>query len=110
MAGLSLTFWPNPVYRHHAAERRWYFHVAVGATASQGVQIIGYRGEWYDMTGHLQERTEGRLDIHLKPLQHVSYPDLWVTSALPRFRYRLVVVGRTDDGQDVSAEAELLCQ
>ena len=110
MAGLSLTFWPNPVYRNHPGEIRWYFHVAVGASTTQGVHVIGYRGEWYDMAGQLQERTEGPLDIHLDSLQHVSYPDLWVTSALPRFRYRLVVMGRTDDGQDVSAEAELLCQ
>jgi hypothetical protein len=62
------------------------------------------------MAGHLQARKEDTLDIHLAPLQHISYPDLWVTSALARFRYRLVVMGRTEDGQEVRVEAELLCQ
>jgi hypothetical protein len=110
MAGLSLTFWPNPVYRNHSGEMRWYFHVAVGEAAAKQVHLVRYRGEWYDMTGRLQDSKEEPLDIHLDPLQHVSYPDLWVTSAIPRFRYRLIVLGRTDDGQEVSAEAELLCQ
>jgi hypothetical protein len=110
MAGLSMTFWPNPVYRNHTGEMRWYFHVALGEVAGKRVHIFGYRGEWYDMTGRLQDSKEGGLDIQLDPLQHVSYPDLWVTSALPRFRYRMVVRGHTEDGQEVSTEAELLCQ
>jgi hypothetical protein len=110
MAGLSLTFWPNPVYRNHTGEMRWYFHVALGEMVGKRVRLLGYRGEWYDMAGQLQESKEEALDIQLGPLEHVSYPDLWVTSALPRFRYRLLVRGRTDDGQDVSVEADLLCQ
>ena len=110
MAGLSMTFWPNPVYRNHAGEMRWYFHVALGEAAGKRVHIFGYRGEWYDMAGRLQDSKEGTLDMQLDPFQHVSYPDLWVISALPHFRYRMVVRGRTDDGQEVSAEAELLCQ
>jgi hypothetical protein len=110
MAGLSLTFWPNPVYRNHTGERRWYFNVGVRELGSKRVQLQRYLGEWYDMDGHLQARKEERLNIQLAPLQHVSYPDLWVTSAVPRFRYRLVVMGHTEDGQEVSAAAELLCQ
>ena len=105
-----MTFWPNPVYRNHPGETRWYFHVALGELAAKRVHLLRYRGEWYDMAGRLQERKEEPLDIQLNPLQHVSYPDLWVTSMLPSFRYRMVVVGRTDDGQEVSAEAELVCR
>jgi hypothetical protein len=110
VAGLSLTFWPNPVYRNHTGEMRWYFNVGLRALGAQSVHIQKYRGEWYDMEGRLQAHKEDRLDMHLAPLQHISYPDLWVTSAVPRFRYRLVVMGQTADGQEVRAEAELLCQ
>src|SRR5262245_29547795 len=110
MAGLSLTFWPNPVYRNHTGEMRWYFNVGVRELSTRRVQIQRYLGEWYDMDGHLQARKEDKVNIQLTPLQHISYPDLWVTSAVPRFRYRLVVMGCTEDGQEVSAEAELLCQ
>jgi hypothetical protein len=110
VAGLSMTFWPNPVYRTHTGDMRWYFHVALGELAAKRVHLRRYRGEWYDMAGRLQESKEEPLDIHLNPLQHVSYPDLWVTSALPSFRYRMLVLGQTDDGQEVSAEAELLCR
>jgi hypothetical protein len=110
MAGLSLTFWPNPVYRNHTGEMRWYFNVGVHELGAKCVHLQRYLGEWYDMDGHLQARKEDGLKVQLAPLQHISYPDLWVTSALPRFRYRLAIIGRTEDGQEVSGEAELLCQ
>jgi hypothetical protein len=110
MAGLSLTFWPNPVYRNHTGEMRWYFNAGLRALGAQRVHIQQYRGEWYDMAGALQAHKEERLDMQLAPQQHITYPDLWVTSAVARFRYRLVVMGQTADGQEVRAEAELLCQ
>jgi hypothetical protein len=110
MAGLSLTFWPNPVYRNHTAEMRWYFHAALQEVSARQVQVYHYRGEWYDMAGHLLDSKEETLDIRLAPLQHLSYPDLWVSSATPCFRYRLVVVGRDAQGQEVSAEGVLWCQ
>src|SRR5215831_9392477 len=71
VAGLSLTFWPNPVYRNHPAEKRWYFSVAMRETAAQPVQVVRYRGEWYDMAGHLLDTKEETLAIHLAPLQHI---------------------------------------
>ena len=110
MAGLSLTFWPNPVYRNHPAEKRWYFSVAMRETAAQPVQVVRYRGEWYDMAGHLLDTKEETLAIHLAPLQHISYADLWLTSAIPHFRYRLIVIGRDAQHREVSAEETLLCQ
>ena len=110
MAGLSLTFWPNPVYRNHAAEKRWYFSIAMREIAAQPVQIVQYRGEWYDMAGRLLDTKEDRLDVRLAPLQHISYADLWITSALPHFRYRLIVTGRDAQDREVSAEGTLLCQ
>lgn len=110
MAGLSMIFWPNPVYRNHPGEMRWYFNIAVHELGAKRVHLLRYRGEWYDMAGRLLESKEERLDMHLEPLQHLSYPDLWVTSATPRFRYRLMVLGRAEDGQEVRGEAELLCQ
>lgn len=110
MAGLSLTFWPNPVYRNHPAEKRWYFSVAVCEVAGQPVQIVRYRGEWYDLRGRLLDSKEERLDIRLAPLQHMTYADLWVTSAIPHFRYRLIVMGRDAQYRAVSAESTLLCQ
>jgi hypothetical protein len=110
MAGLSMTFWPNPVYRNHTGEKRWHFSVAVRETGSRHVHLIRYRGEWYDPEGRLQDSKEDRLDIQLGPLQHASYSDLWVTSAIPRFRYRLIVYGQNEEAQEVSAEAVLRCQ
>lgn len=110
MAGLSMTFWPNPVYRNQTGAMRWYFNVGIREIGSQRVHLQRYVGEWYDMAGQLQASKEDTLDIHLAPLQHISYPDLWVTSALPRFRYQLFIQGRTSAGQEVSARAELLCQ
>ena len=80
--GLTMTFWPNPVYRNHAGELRWYFHVSVRQEGTQRVHVWRYRGEWYDMETNLQETKEDRFDLHLVPYQHVSYPDLWVTSAV----------------------------
>lgn len=110
MAGLSLTFWPNPVYRNHTAEKRWYFSVALREVAAQPTQVLGYRGEWYDMQDHLLDVKEAPLAIRLGPLQHISYADLWVTSAIPHFRYRLLVSGRDDQHRAVSAEGVLVCQ
>ena len=110
MAGLALTFWPNPVYRNHAAEKRWYFSVAVREVAAQPVHIVRYRGEWYDPEGRLLDATEDMLDIRLAPLQHMTYADLWVTSAVPRFRYRLIVSGHDAQHRAVSAESTLECQ
>ena len=110
MAGLSVTFWPNPVYRNHPAEKRWYFSVAVREVAAQPVQVVRYRGEWYDMDGRLLDTKEDALDMRLAPLQHISYGDLWVTSAIPHFRYRLIILGRDAHNREVSAEGMLLCQ
>ncbi len=110
MAGLSLTFWPNPVYRNHSGEMRWYFSVAVREQAAKHIQLVRYRGEWYDMDGRLLDTKEEAMDIRLGPQQHVSYPDLWVTSAIPRFRYRLLVMGRDGQGQEVQGEGLLVCQ
>jgi len=108
--GLTMTFWPNPVYRNHAGERRWYFHVSVRQEGTQSVHVWRYRGEWYDMGTHLQDTKEDRVDLHLAPYQHVSYPDLWVTSAVCPFRYRLILFGREENGLQVHTEAILICQ
>jgi len=110
VAGLSLTFWPNPVYRNHVAEKRWYFSVAVREVAAQPVQVVRYVGEWYDMGGRLLDTKEDTLDMRLGPLQHISYADLWVTSAITHFRYRLRILGRDTHNREVSAEGMLLCQ
>jgi len=108
--GLTMTFWPNPVYRNHAGERRWYFHVSVRQEGTQSVHVWRYRAEWYDMGTHLQDTKEDRVDLHLAPYQHVSYPDLWVTSAVCPFRYRLILFGREENGLQVHTEAILICQ
>ena len=110
MAGLSLTFWPNPVYRNHPAEKRWYFSVAVREVAAQPVQVTRYQGEWYDLDGRLLDTKEETLDMRLAPLQHISYADLWVTSAITHFRYRLVLLGRDTHNREVSAAGVLMCQ
>ena len=65
VAGLSLTFWPNPVYRNHPAEKRWYFSVAVREMAAQPVHVMQYQGEWYDMDGRLLDTKAERLDMRL---------------------------------------------
>jgi uncharacterized protein YcfL len=98
------------VYRNHPAEKRWYFSVAVREVAAQPVQVVRYRGEWYDMDGRLLDTKEDALDMRLAPLQHISYGDLWVTSATPHFRYRLIILGRDARNREVSAEGMLLCQ
>jgi hypothetical protein len=69
-----------------------------------------YRGEWYDMNGRLLDTKEERLDMRLAPLQHLSYADLWVTSAITHFRYRLILIGRDTHNREVSVEGVLLCQ
>ena len=72
--GLSLTFWPNPVYRNHPAEKRWYFSVAVREMVAQPVQMMQYQGEWYDMDGRLLDTKAERLDMRLAPSQHSPIP------------------------------------
>jgi hypothetical protein len=98
------------VYRNHPAEKRWYFSVAVREVAAQPVQVMRYRGEWYDMDGRLLDTKEEILDMRLAPFQHISYADLWVTSAITHFRYRLILLGRDPRNREVSAEGVLLCQ
>ena len=78
--------------------------------AAQPVQVVRYRGEWYDMAGRLLDTKEDTLDMRLAPLQHISYADLWVTSAITHFRYRLILLGRDAHNREVSAEDILLCQ
>ena len=107
---LSMTFWPNPVYRNHTAEMRWYFHVTVRQDAAKRIHVWRYRGEWYDMAGQLQDTKEDNLDMRLGPNAHLSYPDLWVTSAICPFRYRIIIFGREEDGSEVQAEGTLVCQ
>ncbi|GIX47490.1 MAG: hypothetical protein KatS3mg131_1701 [Candidatus Tectimicrobiota bacterium] len=109
MAGLRLTVWPNPVGRTHGNEQRWYFHASVREESARHVHLYRYRGEWYDTEGRLRATKEEALDIHLAPLQCLAYADLWVTSALPRFRYRLLLFGRDEQGKEVQAEAVLQC-
>ena len=41
--------------------------------------------EWYDLDGRLLDTKEERLDLHLGRPQHLSYADLWVTSAITQF-------------------------
>ena len=110
MAGLTLTFWPNPVYRNHTGEMRWYFNVAVQDITGRRVHVRRYRGEWYDPDGRLQESTEGEVDMQFTPLQHMAFADLWVTSAIAHFRYRLIVLGYDEQGQEVHGEGSLVCQ
>jgi hypothetical protein len=62
------------------------------------------------MEAKLQETKEERFDLHLAPYQHVSYPDLWVTSAVFPFRYRLILFGREESGLEVQTDATLICQ
>ena len=110
MPELSITFWPNPVCRNHTGEMRWYFNIALRAQGARCVRLYRYRGEWYDTQGHLKEAKEEALDIELIAQQPISYPDLWVSSAIPHFRYRMIVFGRDENGQEVNAEAVLDCQ
>jgi uncharacterized protein YcfL len=98
------------VYRNHPAEKRWYFSVAIREVAAQPVHVVQYRGEWYDLEGRLLDTKEERLDLHLGPLQHRSYADLWVTGAITKFRYRLVLTGCDAQQRAVSAEGVLVCQ
>lgn len=110
MSQLSMTFWPNPVVRTHTGEMRWYFNVGLRVEHGSPVHLFRYRGEWVDLAGHIQEVKEEALDIDLQPRQPVSYPDLWVTSAIPKFRYRLTIFGRDRHHLEVRAHATLLCQ
>lgn len=107
---LTMTFWPNPVRRNHTGEMRWYFNVALRAEGARRVRLYQYRGEWYDADGRLKDVKEASLDIELVAQQPLSYPDLWVSSAIPQFSYRMVVFGRDDKDQDVRAEAVLRCE
>ena len=107
---IAMTFWPNPVYRNHTGEMRWYFHVTVCQEGTKRVHLSRYRGEWYDRDHQLQDTKEDTMDVSLGPQHHISYPDLWVTSALHPFRYRLLVFGREEDGQEVQGEGLLYCE
>jgi len=107
---LSMTFWPNPVYRNHAAETRWYFHISVRQEGPTGAHVQRYRGEWYDMDNHLQDVKEEQLDVHLAANQHIAFPDQWVSSGVRPFRYRLIIYGRDEEGREVQTEAVLRCQ
>ena len=110
MSELSMTFWPNPVIRNHTGEIRWYFNVGLRVDHSSTVHLYRYRGEWFDMSGRLQDSKEEPLDIDLQPRKPVSYPDLWVSSAIAEFRYQLTVFGRDSMQRKMQVGATLLCQ
>lgn len=105
-----MTFWPNPVLRNHSGEMRWYFNVGLRVEHGLPVHLYRYRGEWHDMAGRVQNVKEEPIDIDLQPRKPVSYPDLWVTSALPKFRYQLTVFGRDRNQHEMRAHAILVCQ
>ena len=63
----------------------------------------------YDMEQTLHDTKEDHVEINLGPQQHLSYPDLWVMSAIHPFRYRLTVFGREANGNEVQGESVLVC-
>jgi hypothetical protein len=106
---LRITLWPNPVYRNQREDQKWFFNASLQEGKGRGVQIQRYRAEWIADNGRLYDFLEDSLDIFLSPFEQVNFPDLWVSSNLLTFTYRLVLFGVDATGEAFSVCGELLC-
>lgn len=106
---LRMILWPNPVYRNQAEAEKWFFSVSLQEKKGIGVQIQRYRAEWIDGEGRIHDYLEDRLDVVLAPFEQANFPDLWVSSPLPKFIYRLILFGVDRQGKAFQVSEDLLC-
>ncbi|RMF92754.1 MAG: hypothetical protein D6736_02880 [Nitrospinota bacterium] len=109
-APLHIILWPNPTYRNRADQGKWFFSVALRETRGSRVQVQRYRAEWITEDGQVFDRLENRLDLSLPPFEQVNFSELWVSSPLNRFRYRLTLFGTDAQGQAFVVQGELSCR
>ncbi|HXH10873.1 MAG TPA: hypothetical protein VNP04_14060 [Alphaproteobacteria bacterium] len=108
-AKLLLSFSPNPVYRNHQSDTKWYFDVVVQEISGMGVTLQHLQAQWLTEQGQVHDQLEEAINIVIQPGEQALFPELWVSSALTRFRYRLVLTGRDEAGHPVQVEGELAC-
>jgi hypothetical protein len=108
-AKLLLSFSPNPVYRNHQSDTKWYFDVVVQEINGMGVTLQHLQAQWLTEQGQVHDQLEEAINIVIQPREQALFPELWVSSALPCFRYRLVLTGRDEAGHPVQVEGELAC-
>jgi hypothetical protein len=108
-ARLLLSFSPNPVYRNHPSDTKWYFDAVVQELNGVGVTLQHLQAQWLTEQGQVQDQMEEAINIVIRPCEHALFPELWVSSALTRFTYRLVLTGLDEAGHPVKVEGELAC-
>jgi hypothetical protein len=106
---LLLSFSPNPVYRNHQSDTKWYFDVYLHEMNGVGATLQHLRAQWIGEQGHVQDEMEEAVNIVIRPREQALFPELWVSSALTRFIYRLQLTGRDETGHTVRVESDLAC-
>ena len=107
---LHITLWPNPTYRNRYDQERWFFSAALRETRGGTVQVQRYRAEWVTENDHVFDCLEHRFELVIRPFEQVNFSDLWVSSPLKRFRYRLILFGTDARGQAFVTQGELVCR
>ena len=106
---LTLSFSPNPVYRNHQSDTKWYFDVYVQELNGIGATLQHLQAQWITEQGQVQDQMEEGVNIVIRPREQGVPPELWVSSALARFTYRLRLSGLDETGQPVMVEGDLAC-
>ena len=109
-AQLVLSFSPNPVYRNHRSDTKWYFDVLLQELNGSGVTLQRLQALWITEQGQVQDQLEEPVSIAIRPHEQALFPELWVSSSLRRFTYRMLLTGFDDAGHPVGVEGDLCCR
>jgi hypothetical protein len=108
-ARLIVSFSPNPVYRNHHSNTKWYFDVYLQELNGVGATLQHLKTLWITEQGHVQDQMEESVNIVIGPREQALFRELWVSSALPRFTYRVCLTGFDETGHPVRVEGDLAC-
>ncbi len=57
----------------------------------------------------MQDQMEEPVNIVIRPREQALFPELWVSSALARFIYRVSLTGLDEAGHPIRVEGDLAC-
>jgi hypothetical protein len=106
---IARSFSPNPVYRNHQSDTKWYFDVSLQELNGVGATLQHLQALWLTEQGQVQDQVEEPVNIVIRPRDQALFPDLWVSSALARFICRVSPTGLDAAGQPVTVEGDLAC-
>ena len=109
-AQLVLSFSPNPVYRNHHSDTKWYFDVLLQELNGIGATLQHLQAQWMTKQGQVQDQLEQSINIVIRPHEQALFPELWVSSSLTHFTYRVLLSGVDDAGHSLRVGGDLRCR